>query len=88
MLQASSSWSKAKWESITRCLANLRSYNITVAYKGRLAIRLTCDVGDSAHASAPWLAKNSIEEMYDFWNAIKTEISKKALRRVTLSRLS
>jgi [amino group carrier protein]-lysine/ornithine hydrolase len=50
--------------------------NITIAYKGRLAIRLTCDVGDSAHASAPWLAKNSIEEMYDFWNAIKTEIGR------------
>jgi [amino group carrier protein]-lysine/ornithine hydrolase len=50
--------------------------NITIAYKGRLAIRLTCDVGDSAHASAPWLAKNSIEEIYDFWNAIKTEIGR------------
>ena len=50
--------------------------NITVAYKGRLAIRLTCDVGDSAHASAPWLAKNSIEEMFDFWKAIKTEIER------------
>lgn len=50
--------------------------NITVAYKGRLAIRLTCDVGDSAHASAPWLAKNSIEEMYDFWKAIKAEIER------------
>jgi LysW-gamma-L-lysine carboxypeptidase len=50
--------------------------NITVAYKGRLAIRLTCDVGDSAHASAPWLAKNSIEEMYDFWRAIKHEIER------------
>jgi len=49
--------------------------NITVAYKGRLAIRLTCDVGDSAHASAPWLAKNSIEEMGDFWNAIKSDLS-------------
>jgi [amino group carrier protein]-lysine/ornithine hydrolase len=48
--------------------------NITIAYKGRLAIRLTCDVGISAHASAPWLAKNSIEEIYDFWNAIKSEI--------------
>ena len=48
--------------------------NITVAYKGRLAVRLTCDVGNSAHASAPWLAKNSIEEMYDFWKAIKAEI--------------
>ena len=50
--------------------------NITVAYKGRLAIRLTCDVGNSAHASAPWLAKNSIEEMYDFWEAIKAEIER------------
>jgi [amino group carrier protein]-lysine/ornithine hydrolase len=39
--------------------------NITIAYKGRLAIRLTCDVGSSAHASAPWLAKNSIAEIYD-----------------------
>ncbi|MFZ0514238.1 MAG: M20/M25/M40 family metallo-hydrolase [Candidatus Nitrosopolaris sp.] len=49
--------------------------NITIGYKGRLAIRLACDVGNSTHASAPWLAKNSIEEMYDFWNAIKSEIS-------------
>lgn len=50
--------------------------NITVAYKGRLAIRLTIDVGNSAHASAPWLAKNSIEEMHDFWTAVKAEIER------------
>jgi [amino group carrier protein]-lysine/ornithine hydrolase len=50
--------------------------SITIAYKGRLAIRLTCDVGSSAHASAPWLAKNSIEEIYDFWNALKYEINR------------
>lgn len=49
--------------------------NITIGYKGRLSIRLACDVGNSTHASAPWLAKNSIEEMYDFWNAIKSGIS-------------
>jgi len=48
--------------------------NITIAYKCRLAIRLTCDVGSSAHASAPWLAKNSIEEIYDFWKSIKSEM--------------
>jgi LysW-gamma-L-lysine carboxypeptidase len=48
---------------------------ITIGYKGRLSIRLACDVGNSTHASAPWLAKNSIEEIYDFWNAIKSEIS-------------
>ncbi len=50
--------------------------NITVAYKGRIAVRLTCDVGNSAHASAPWLAKNSIEEMQEFWKAIKSEIER------------
>ena len=49
--------------------------NITISYKGRLAIKLICDVLESAHASAPWLAKNSIEEAYSFWNAIKTTIN-------------
>ncbi len=50
--------------------------NITIAYKGRFAFRLTCDVGTSAHASAPWLARNSIEEVYDFWQAIQLEIGR------------
>jgi LysW-gamma-L-lysine carboxypeptidase len=64
--------------------------NITVAYKGRVAVRLTCDVGESAHASAPWLAKNAIEEMFDFWTALKKEIEKSRLsdnrvRQVTCS---
>ena len=35
---------------------------VTIAYKGRLAINLKVNVKDSAHASAPWLAKNAIEE--------------------------
>ncbi len=50
--------------------------NITIAYKGRIELRLTCDVGESAHASAPWLARNSIEEMYDFWREIKSEMTR------------
>jgi LysW-gamma-L-lysine carboxypeptidase len=50
--------------------------NITISYKGRLAIKLICDVLQSAHASAPWLAKNSIEESFEFWQAIKKEINK------------
>jgi LysW-gamma-L-lysine carboxypeptidase len=50
---------------------------ITVAYKGRLALRLTCDVIDSAHASAPWLSKNSIEEVYEVWKMLSNEISSK-----------
>ncbi len=45
--------------------------NITIAYKGRIAINLKINVGDSAHASAPWLAKNAIEESYVFTTAIK-----------------
>jgi len=62
--------------------------NITIAYKGRLAIRLTCDVGDSAHASAPWLAKNSIEEIIDFWNAIKSEIERDSTNKYKTNSIS
>jgi len=47
---------------------------ITIAYKGRLAIRLICDVKKSAHASAPWLARNSIEEMSALWNELRAEL--------------
>lgn len=50
---------------------------ITISYKGRLALRLTCDVLDSAHASAPWLSKNSIEEVYEVWKMLSNEISSK-----------
>jgi len=39
---------------------------VTIAYKGRLAINLRINVGESAHASAPWLSKNAIEESMVF----------------------
>lgn len=48
--------------------------NITVSYKGRISLRLTCDVGNSAHASAPWLSKNSIEEVYEIWKYLKKRL--------------
>ena len=44
---------------------------VTIAYKGRLAINLRINVGDSAHASAPWLAKNAIEEAAIFMKELK-----------------
>ncbi len=44
---------------------------VTIAYKGRLAINLRINVGDSAHASAPWLAKNAIEETMVFTTELK-----------------
>jgi LysW-gamma-L-lysine carboxypeptidase len=53
---------------------------ITISYKGRLALRLTCDVLDSAHASAPWLSKNSIEEVYEVWKLLSNEISSKYIK--------
>jgi len=45
--------------------------NITIAYKGRIAINLKVNVGKSAHASAPWLAKNAIEESHIFTKELK-----------------
>ena len=47
---------------------------ITIAYKGRLAITLRISVKDSAHASAPWLSKNAIEETMIFANALKENL--------------
>jgi LysW-gamma-L-lysine carboxypeptidase len=47
---------------------------ITIAYKGRLAVRLVYDVKNSAHASAPWLARNSIEEISALWNELRREL--------------
>ena len=44
---------------------------VTIAYKGRLAINLKVTVADSAHASAPWLSKNAIEESMIFTNELK-----------------
>ena len=44
---------------------------VTIAYKGRLAINLRINVTDSAHASAPWLAKNAIEESAIFTTELK-----------------
>lgn len=47
---------------------------VTIAYKGRLAINLRINVGDSAHASAPWLSKNAIEESMIFIAELKKEL--------------
>lgn len=44
---------------------------ITVAYKGRLALNMRVNVRESAHASAPWLAGNAIEEMAAFTSRLK-----------------
>ena len=47
---------------------------VTIAYKGRLAIKLRISASDSSHASAPWLSKNAIEEAMVFCNALKGDL--------------
>ena len=47
---------------------------VTIAYKGRLAITMRIDVGDSSHASAPWLSKNAIEETAIFTSELKSTL--------------
>jgi len=44
---------------------------VTIAYKGRIAINLKVNVGNSTHASAPWLAKNAIEESAIFTSELR-----------------
>ena len=44
---------------------------VTIAYKGRIAINLKVNVGNSSHASAPWLSKNAIEESMVFTHELK-----------------
>ena len=48
--------------------------HVTIAYKGRIAINLKINVKSSAHASAPWLAKNAIEESTLFTREIKRSL--------------
>ena len=47
---------------------------VTIAYKGRLAINLRVNVKDSTHASAPWLAKNAIEETSSVVTELKNSL--------------
>jgi [amino group carrier protein]-lysine/ornithine hydrolase len=54
--------------------------NITISYKGRLEIRLMCDVDNSAHASAPWLALNAIDKAFEVWNILKKAFVEKVTK--------
>ena len=47
---------------------------VTIAYKGRLAINLKISVEDSSHASAPWLSKNAIQESMFFVKDLKEKL--------------
>ncbi|MCH9657684.1 M20/M25/M40 family metallo-hydrolase [archaeon] len=49
---------------------------VTIAYKGRLAINLKISVDNSSHASAPWLSKNAIQESMIFAKELKDKLEK------------
>ncbi len=51
--------------------------NITVGYKGRIALRLTCETS-SVHASAPWMSENAVEKLLQVWLAVKDYASRRA----------
>lgn len=63
---------------------------ITVGYKGRLAIKLRIDVGNSGHAGAPWLTKNAITEAMKFILDLKSKLEadndgKKKIKMLTVT---
>lgn len=47
---------------------------VTIAYKGRLAINLRVRSKNSSHASAPWLSKNAITESMTFAARLKADL--------------
>lgn len=49
---------------------------ITIGYKGRIGLRLLCET-KTGHASAPWLFTNSILELLQLHNTIKTDLEKR-----------
>ena len=44
--------------------------SVTIGYKGRISLSISCTT-PSAHASAPWLSKNSIDKVFEVWKAIE-----------------
>jgi LysW-gamma-L-lysine carboxypeptidase len=44
--------------------------NITIGYKGRIGLTLTCGA-PSLHASSPLVSQNAIESVYEVWQVIK-----------------
>lgn len=48
---------------------------ITVGYKGRASIKVTCET-PPIHASAPWMSQNAIEKSFEVWQAISQYVMK------------
>ena len=44
--------------------------NITIAYKGSLHLKITCET-ETGHSAASWLFENAIERAFDIWKLIK-----------------
>ena len=44
--------------------------NITIAYKGSLHLKITCET-ETGHSAASWLFENAIERAFNIWELIK-----------------
>jgi len=45
--------------------------SITIAYKGNLRLKITCETR-TGHAASPWLFENAIERAFEVWKAIRS----------------
>ncbi|UCE15242.1 MAG: M20/M25/M40 family metallo-hydrolase [Candidatus Bathyarchaeota archaeon] len=44
--------------------------NITIGYKGRLHLKITCET-QAGHSAAPWLFENAVEKAIEIWKVIQ-----------------
>ncbi len=49
------------------------SSNITIGYKGAIRLQVTC-ITKGGHSASPWVSKNSLEEAFEFWDALRRTI--------------
>jgi LysW-gamma-L-lysine carboxypeptidase len=51
-------------------------YGLTVGYRGKIGVKISCRTGHSGHSSAPWAYRNAIEELFNMYLKLKLEIEK------------
>jgi LysW-gamma-L-lysine carboxypeptidase len=47
--------------------------NIIIGYKGSIRMEITCQTR-GGHSSSPWLSRNSLEEVFKFWETLRDTI--------------
>jgi len=63
-------------------------YGLTVGYRGKIGVKISCRTGHGGHSSAPWIYRNAIEELFNIYLKLKTELEKAFSSSVCLTRIS